>query len=167
MDKLKGHWTQRNIAAFVHRVSFDFVTQIQKRLEQAHISKKQLARSLNVTPSRVSQVLNDPGNLTLANAVEYAKGAGLKVALIAYDDGDSENNNGPINAEIFEQCWKLQGSPVDFFDLVNVAASTCKISMFHETTADTGEPWRSPPISSQQLFTYDRAETKSVKIWQR
>jgi transcriptional regulator with XRE-family HTH domain len=163
VDKLKRHWTERSIASFVNRIAFDFVTQIQKRLEEQRTSKKEFARLIGVTPSRVSQVFNDPGNLQLANVVEYAKGAGLKVAIVAYDDGDPKNHNGPINSEIFEQCWKLQGGPTDFFDLANVAMQTGRISLFHET-ASTGEPWRSMPINAQlPLMEVAGTDTENTK----
>ncbi len=154
MDQLKPHWSERSIGAFVHRIAFDFITQIQKRLEERRISKKDFARIVRVSPSRVSQVFNAPGNLTLANAAEYARAAGLKVALVAYDDGDPRNLNGPISSEIFEQCWKLQGEPIDFFQLADTAGSEARrVSLFHDATASTGEPWRTLPISSQLLLT--------------
>jgi transcriptional regulator with XRE-family HTH domain len=123
MDKLKLHWTEKSISSFVHRLSFDFITQIQQKLEKAHISNKEFAERLKVTPGRVSQVFNDPGNITLESAVGYARGIGMKVALIAYDDNDPENNKGPINSEIFYRCWQLQGTPQDFFELATVSTA--------------------------------------------
>ena len=151
MEELKRHWTERSVASFVHRIAFDFVTQIQKRMEEVSIRNKDVAKTLGVTPSAVSQVLNSPGNLTIVNAVEYARSVGLKVALVAYDDGDAQNQSGPISSEVFEQCWKLQGAPVDFFDLANVTVPTCRVSLFHQTAA-TNEPWRSLPIGPQQIL---------------
>ena len=154
MEELKKHWTAQSTRAFVHRISFDFVTQLEKRLEETKTTKKQFAKALKVTPSRVSQVFNDPGNLGLESAVQYALAAGLKVSLIAYDDGDPSNNSGPVNPEIFEQCWKLQGAPTDFFELAEIAIpQTCRISLFH-ATASTAEPWNSVPINAQQLLCY-------------
>lgn len=41
----------------------------------------------------------------------------MKVALVAYEDGDSQNQSGPISSEIFAICWKRMGSPRDFFEL--------------------------------------------------
>jgi hypothetical protein len=76
-----------------------------------------IASKLNVSPGRVSQVLNNPGNLTIARTVEYTRALGMKVALIAYDDGDSENDKGPVNAEVFTQCWRRMGCPRDLFSL--------------------------------------------------
>lgn len=161
VEKLKRHWTERGIASFIHRIAFDFVTQIQKRMEQVPIRNKDLAKHLGVTPSAVSQTLNSPGNLTLLNAVEYARGVGLKVALVAYDDGDPANQRGPISSEIFEQCWKLQGSPSDFFDLATLTLSTCRMSMFHNTALNE-EPWRSVPIDAQQLLVAETHYTGAI-----
>jgi hypothetical protein len=117
MAKLSLHWTEQKISAFVHRLSFDFITQLHKKLQKARISNKEFGIRLKVTPGRVSQILNAPGNITLESAVEYARGLGMKVALVAYDDNDPENTHGPINSEVFYQCWKLQGAPQDVLDL--------------------------------------------------
>lgn len=117
MEKLNRHWTAKSVSAFVHRLSFDFITQVYQKLLKSRVSKRQFAERLSVTPGRVSQVFNDPGNITLDSAVNYARVVGMKVALVAYDDNDPENNNGPINSEIFYRCWKSQGSPRELMDL--------------------------------------------------
>ena len=117
MDKLNLHWTSKSISAFVHRLSFDFITQIQQRLQNAHVTRKEFATRLKVTPGRVSQVFNDPGNITVERAVEYAQGAGMKVSLVAYDDSDPQNEKGPINSEVFRRCWQLHGCPHDLLDM--------------------------------------------------
>jgi transcriptional regulator with XRE-family HTH domain len=154
MEKLKPHWTARSTNAFVHSISFDFVAQLQKRLEETRTSRTRLAQSLGITPSSVSQLLNAPGNIEIVTAVEYARALGLKVALIAYDDGDSKNERGPIASSVFEQCWKLQGTPLDFFDLANSGPMSCRISLFHDSTASTAtEPWKALPIDPQQILT--------------
>ena len=70
-----------------------------------------------VSPGRVSQVLNNPGNLTLKNTVRCARALGMKVAVVAYEDGDPKNKKGLVNSEIFHACWKNAGSPSDFFAL--------------------------------------------------
>jgi transcriptional regulator with XRE-family HTH domain len=116
-----GHWTSESTEAFAYRISSDFVLQLEKRME-GHISQNDLARRLNVSKGRVSQVLNNPGNLTLKNVVQYARALEMKVAIVAYDDGDAENKNGPISSEIFYQCWKSNGKPTDFFSLQDCSA---------------------------------------------
>lgn len=116
MDQLK-HWTADSTEQFVYRISSDFVGQLEMKLEKDKISRNRLAKTLRVTKGRVSQVLNDPGNLTVKLAVEYAHAAGMKAALIAYDDHDPENFAGPINAAVFTTCWDMAGRPKDLFSV--------------------------------------------------
>ncbi|HXZ13839.1 MAG TPA: helix-turn-helix transcriptional regulator [Candidatus Sulfotelmatobacter sp.] len=115
MATMNGHWTSRSTEDFVYRISSDFVLQIEKKMEADTVTQAALADELGVTDGRVSQVLRNPGNLTLKKVVEYARALGMKAAIVAYEDGDTENLNGPINSEIFSLCWKKVGSPKDFF----------------------------------------------------
>lgn len=123
MGKLK-HWTSRSIADFVYRISSDFVAQLEVKLEKEGTSQKELADRLEVSVGRVSQVLNDPGNLTLKNTVRFAQALGMKVAIVAYEDGDPMNTSGPISAEVFTTCWRRAGGPRDLFQL---SASTAPL----------------------------------------
>jgi transcriptional regulator with XRE-family HTH domain len=114
---MSQHWTERSIQDFVHRISFDFVAQVEKALESNDNSQAKLAKNLGVTEGRVSQVLNNPGNLGLKNIVKYARAIGRKVAIVLYDDGDATNNNGPVSSDIFSTCWEQAGRPSDLFSL--------------------------------------------------
>ena len=117
MDKLKQrNWTS-TIKDFVFQIASDFTLQLEKKLEDGPISNKELAERLNITASRVSQVFNNPGNFKLTSMVEYARALNMKVSVVAYEDKDPDNEKGPINSEIFNECWKRVGSPRDFFDL--------------------------------------------------
>lgn len=111
------HWTERSTEDFVQRIAFDFTTQIEKLLESGNSSQAALAKSLGLTEGRVSQILNNPGNLGLKNVVRFARAIGRKVALVLYDDGDPMNTNGPVNSEIFSTCWERAGRPADFWAL--------------------------------------------------
>src|ERR1017187_10441077 len=115
MGHLSKHWTERSIEDFLYRVSFDFVQQIEELMKPSGTSQTELAKRLGVTEGRVSQVLNNPGNLTLRKVIEYARALQKKIAIVVYDDGDPDNANGPINAEIFARCWDRSGKPSDFF----------------------------------------------------
>lgn len=115
MGHLSKHWTERSIEDFLYRVGFDFVQQIEELMKPSGTSQTELAKKLRVTEGRVSQVLNNPGNLTLRKVIEYARALQKKVAIVVYDDGDPDNENGPINAEIFARCWDRSGKPSDFF----------------------------------------------------
>jgi transcriptional regulator with XRE-family HTH domain len=114
---MNNHWTARSTADFVYRISSDFALQIENKMDEGPVTQSKLAERLGVTPGRVSQVLRNPGNLTLRNMVEYAASLGMKVSVVAYEDGDPENQKGPINSEIFNACWTRAGKPADFFAL--------------------------------------------------
>lgn len=115
MAQLNKHWTEESTEDFLFRIGADFVSRIEGLLGTQ--SKASLAKKLGVSAGRISQVLNNPGNLTLKTMIEYARALGLKVAVVTYDDDDPKNLKGPIDAEIFEQCWARSGKPLDFFAL--------------------------------------------------
>jgi transcriptional regulator with XRE-family HTH domain len=118
------HWTSESVEDFVYQISSDFVGQIETKLEKLGRSYTELAEHIGVSPSRVSQVLNNPGNMTLESTARYARAIGMKVALVAYDDADPTNNNGPINAEVFTRCWEYLGSPRDLFSVIDLRLQT-------------------------------------------
>jgi transcriptional regulator with XRE-family HTH domain len=110
-----AHWTAQSTDDFCYRITFDFARQIEGALKPE--TQATLAAKLGVTPGRVSQMLNNPGGISLRTAVKYARAIGRKVALVLYDDGDHENNSGPINSEVFGRTWEQAGRPRDFFEL--------------------------------------------------
>jgi transcriptional regulator with XRE-family HTH domain len=83
-----------------------------------------LARKLGVSEGAVSHILNNPQNLTLKTVVAYARALGIKVSIVAYDDGDPHNERGPIDSEIFSACWENAGSPRNFWDLKEAKTAT-------------------------------------------
>ena len=117
MPKLAPHWTERSLEDFMFRIGSDFARELQRDMERLEISQAALASKLGVSEGRVSQVLNNPGNLTLKKIVEYARALGRKVSIVAYDDGDPENRDGPVDAEVFATCWANAGKPKDHFAL--------------------------------------------------
>jgi transcriptional regulator with XRE-family HTH domain len=135
--KLNTHWTDTSTADYLYKIGADYVRQIEQRIGEED-TQVQLAAKLGVTPGRVSQVLNHPGNITLRNIVEYARVLGLKVAVIAYDDGDPHNFSGPVDSEIFTSCWQMMGKPKDFFDLRDIRASAAN------TDTRMIEVWEAP-----------------------
>ena len=81
MDKLKevpqkatAHWTDQSYADFVYRISSDFILQIEKKLEKEEIKYSEFAAKWGVSPSRVSQFINSPGNLELVTSGPVRKG---------------------------------------------------------------------------------------------
>lgn len=111
----KEHWTEKSTKDFLYRIASDFVEQVELRLEAKNMSRSDLAASLGVSKGRVSQLLNNPGNLTLEMIIRSARSLGMKVALVAYDDGDQKNERGPITAEVFRICWERCGKPADLW----------------------------------------------------
>lgn len=111
------HWTESSVDGFLYRIGFDFVRQIEQSLNAAKMSQADLAKALGVTEGRVSQILNNPGNITLRKMIEYARALKRKVSVITYNDGDPRNRKGPIAAEVFVSCWERAGKPADFLAL--------------------------------------------------
>jgi transcriptional regulator with XRE-family HTH domain len=109
------HWTESNVEAFIQKLTFDFITQLEKAMESnPDINQSVLAQKLNVSEGAVSQILNNPRNLTLKTMVRYARALGMKLALVAYDDSDPDNSRGPINSDIFRLCWERAEKPRTF-----------------------------------------------------
>ena len=123
MEKLSiaKHWTSRSIEDFTYRVASDFLAQVENHIELYGPTRTELAERLQRTAGRISQMFN-PGNTTVSSAVRLCQAVDMKVALVAYQDRDPENEEGPINSEIFYQCWKHMGSPSNLFELEHAVA---------------------------------------------
>jgi transcriptional regulator with XRE-family HTH domain len=121
--KRGGHWTNASIEDYQSRITFDFIAQLEDRMESLPMKQKELADVLGVSSSAVSQKLNNPDNLELKTIIAYSQALGLKVALVSYDDNDPDNDNGPVNSEIFNICWEKMGKPSSFLAL-NTATET-------------------------------------------
>ena len=113
----KKHWTAKSSEDYLYKIAADFIRQLEQHMEQSSLNQSELAKKLGVTEGRVSQVINNPGNLTLKKVIEYARAVGLKVSVVAYNDDDPDNQRGPINAEIFSRCWQQAGKPNDVWAL--------------------------------------------------
>jgi len=111
MKKANTHWTNTP-ETFLVAITADFILQIKERAN----SQKELAARLAISKGRVSQTLNNPGNLTLYTMVKYARALGMKVGVVLYDDRDDpENRFGPVHADIFRLCWEEKNQPRDFW----------------------------------------------------
>jgi transcriptional regulator with XRE-family HTH domain len=112
MKKSKGketyekNWTESDIGNFLYYVGADFVDQLQASFDTLGITQRSFAQKLNVSEGRISQVFNDPGNLTLDTMIKWGRAAGLKTGVILYNDGDVKNVRGPLSGSIFIECWK-------------------------------------------------------------
>lgn len=120
------HWTEQSPENFLYSIASDFVEQLRAKMKTLGMSQSKLARAAKVSKGYVSQVFNDPGNLTLITIVKFAKAVGMKVSVVGYEETTAEGaSRGPINAEVFRMCWERQGSPTDMwsFKQQNVAAT--------------------------------------------
>ncbi len=115
------HWTAESDDAFVSSIATGFFGQIESKLEEGPVTQQEFATRLGRTPGRVSQILNNPGNSTIKKMVRCARALGLKVAIIAYDDNDPGNANGPITPDVFNICWERSAKPRDLFSLAESA----------------------------------------------
>jgi len=122
---MKRHWTNDSLEDFQFALAYDYVDQLQDALEEIDMKQSKFATIAGTSESRVSQLLGNPGNLTLKSMVRWARAIGRKISVVFYDDGDVANAEGPIDSEVFLRCWELAGKPRDlatleessFFDL--------------------------------------------------
>ncbi len=111
------HWTEDSVKDYYFSVSSDFTDQLNNRLDDLDWNRNTLAKKLSVTEGRVSQIFNNPGNLTLRTMIECSRHAGMKLTILTYDDGDPQNLRGPINSEVFRSCWNQFQKPYDGWTL--------------------------------------------------
>lgn len=121
---MKTHWTGRSNKDFLFRIAADFIAQLEDKMESLPISQDELAQRLGVTKGRVSQILNNPGNITLGKIVEYARTLEMKVSIVAYEDNDPNNERGPINSAVFSICWEKSGKPRDFWAFQEIVSTS-------------------------------------------
>jgi transcriptional regulator with XRE-family HTH domain len=112
------HYTSGSEQAFVDRLVFDFVAQLESKLDSSGTTQTELAEKLSVTEGAVSQFLNmERSNPSVKTMHRYARAVGMKLAIVAYDDGDPSNQNGPVGSELFALAWEKLGRPRDSWSL--------------------------------------------------
>jgi len=117
-----AHWTQNTTADFIYSISSNFVAQIETKIEEEGVSQNEIASKMNKTSGRISQVLNNPGNLSIRVMVELARALGMKVSIVAYDDHDPNNDLGPIAPDVFVKCWERAGYPASLLDVEKLSS---------------------------------------------
>jgi len=141
---MRSHWTERSNKDFLFRIAADFITQLEDKMESLPMSQDELAQRLNVTKGRVSQILNNPGNITLGKIIEYARTLGMKVSIVGYEDNDPNNEKGPINSAVFSICWEKYGKPRDFWAFQEKESRTSSI--------DNAQQYANTPTTAAATF---------------
>jgi transcriptional regulator with XRE-family HTH domain len=142
-----AHWTQKSTADFVYSISSNFVAQIEPKIEEEGISQNEIAEKMKKTSGRVSQLLNNPGNLSIRVMVEVARALGMKVGVVAYDDNDPDNTRGPIDPDVFRKCWENAGRPVNLFGVEETPACDISEAYLNNVTGSVlsiGAEWQIP-----------------------
>lgn len=133
------HWTEKSPDDFLYQIAADFVAQLEDKIQTESWTQAELANKLGVSKGRVSQILNNPGNLGLRTMIRFTRVLGMKLAIVAYDDKDPENKRGPINSEVFRVCWERSGKPANFWNLQEsrytaISSGTFRLSIKTPTT---------------------------------
>lgn len=105
------HWTAESSDNFRYYVAFDFIAELERAMDTKGLLQKDFATLVGVSEGRVSQVFNNPGNLTLRSIVDWTRHLGKKVSVVIYDDHDSEGGLGPVPSDVFRICWEVSGEP--------------------------------------------------------
>jgi transcriptional regulator with XRE-family HTH domain len=124
-----SHWTQGGVSDFVYNISLDFFTQLEDRIHESELQKKEIAERLSISASAVSQMLNNPPEKPeLETLVKYARAVGAKVSVVLYNDDDPTNERGPVYSGIFEKSWQALDKPRDL-EAIKEATSLVGCSM--------------------------------------
>ncbi|MFZ3342958.1 MAG: hypothetical protein WA213_18900 [Terriglobales bacterium] len=111
------HWSAGNPVRMVRAISFDFIAQLETRIEEIPgFNNKELAKRLGVSLGRVSQVMNSPGNFTIRNAALYANAVDRNVTIVMYPL-DPNGDQAPISGDVFRACWDIAGRPKNMFEI--------------------------------------------------
>ena len=157
-----AHWTQRDIAHFVYNISSNFMAQLEAKMEKDEITRTGLANRLKKTNGRISQVFNNPGNLSLRVIAELARTLGMKVSIVAYDDKDPGNQKGPIDPDVFVKCWEMANRPTNLFEVQQTNAWATLTEVFYCANPYQGFRYNENPCSETLSAFYVESLTKYV-----
>lgn len=158
-----SHWTAGNPLRLVRSISSDFIAQLETRMEHFDgFNHAELAKRLDVTLGRVSQMMNSPGNFTLKNGVVYANGCDMNLAMVAYPK-EAVKTSAPISGDVFRACWEVAGCPTNMFE---VAENTVGFGTNNWGVACIGHTWGALPITlgGGTTLTSNTAETGNQKL---
>jgi len=160
MNTATPHWTANSAADFAYSIAADFAAQIELKLESIPLDRKEYAERLGVGKSRVSKLLNDPGNLSVESMVRCARALGMKVAIVAYEDSDPNNEKGPIGSEVFRTAWERAGEPRDMFSFEGLVQA---VGLGEDIAKQQDWPfYLRKPVTSVRLFSFGKAKPTST-----
>ena len=114
------HWTSEP-EALAYAIAAELTGVVERRADKLKISLYDIANALGKTATHVQNLIHRPNDPSLRELVQLAKSVGFKVALVVYDEDNSEDETvAPVNGKIMEQCWRALGSPRDFFELEKI-----------------------------------------------
>jgi len=154
------HWTQESTQDFTYHLSLDFFTQLQDRFEQSELLRKEFAEQVGLSAGRISQIFNNPpANPQLESLVRYAQALGLKVSIVAYDDGDPANNNGPVFSGVIAKCWEHMGKPRDLSAFSSTAGDEPSINWLKNESfnAMASQKKKRPEADHQKFADFNKA----------
>lgn len=143
-----NHWTAGDPRRVAQWVAFDFIAQLETRIEQIPgFTHKDLAKRLHVSIGRVSQIMNSPGNFTIRNGCSYAGAVDMNAALVLYP---ADCRSAPISGDIFRACWEIAGRPTNMFE---VQENTVGFATSNGGMACIGHVWETPSIKGGTIVT--------------
>ena len=95
-------------------IASHFIMQLEDVMDRKRISFDALAHKVDVLPSVLEFVFEQPGNLWPALAIRLAMAVNMGISLVLYDQPNSKKH---VGAEILTQCWERQGRPRNYIDL--------------------------------------------------
>lgn len=106
---------------FHFQVALGFIDQCEMEMARRELKRKDLAANLGVTESYISQIFNNPANLTLKTISRIARNFGEKASVVLYDDNDPTNQKGALSPMVFVECWNLMGKPANQWEVERYA----------------------------------------------
>ncbi len=107
----------KDTAELKWEIAIDYLTDLESAMDAKGISRDDLAKILNVPERLINEQFGNPSNPCIYSMIRMARAIGLKISIVTYDDGDAENEKGPIIANIFKECWEKAGKPKNGWDM--------------------------------------------------
>jgi transcriptional regulator with XRE-family HTH domain len=137
MKNKELHWTFESEVNLRTRIASDFLAQIEEKIAEKDWTHAEIAEALGVTEGRISQVFNNPGNLTLKTMMKMAEAVVLLVSVVAYNLGEKAQETGPVASGVFDACWKKLKKPMTHWDLEELTVSYKRIGTRSEPSCQT------------------------------